>query len=102
MNGDDTIGLYERHSDRWVQARLRIPELPEKVWLDQFSTLLPANGVVLDCGCGAGEPIATYLVDVGFSVVGVDPSTAMISKSAEPDSLAAILPAAAAVVSLGE
>ena len=80
MEGDDIIGLYERHSDRWVQARLRSPELPEKGWLDRFSMLLPAHGVVLDCGCGAGEPIASYLVAEGFSVVGVDSSAAMISK----------------------
>ena len=80
MEGDDIIGLYERHADRWVRARLRSPELAEKGWLDQFSTLLPAHGAVLDCGCGAGEPIATYLVGAGFSVVGVDSSTAMVGK----------------------
>ena len=80
MEGDDIVGLYEQHSDRWVQARLRSPEFPERGWLDRFSTLVAVNGVVLDCGCGADEPIATHLVDEGFSIVGVDSSAAMVSK----------------------
>ena len=80
MGGEDILGLYERHADRWVQARLRSPEFYEKGWIDRFSALLPANGVVRDCGCGAGEPIATYLVAKGLFVVGVDSSAAMISK----------------------
>lgn len=56
-----------------------VPRFP-RVRLDRFSTLLPATGVVLDCGCGAGEPIATYLVREGFCIIGVDSSAAMIFK----------------------
>ncbi len=43
-----------------------------KLWLDRFVTPLPDGGTVLDLGCGAGEPVARYLVGRGFSVVGVD------------------------------
>ncbi|MEG9435768.1 class I SAM-dependent methyltransferase [Edaphobacter sp. HDX4] len=32
----------------------------------------------MDCGCGAGDPIATYLAAKGYVVVGVDSSAAMI------------------------
>jgi 2-polyprenyl-3-methyl-5-hydroxy-6-metoxy-1,4-benzoquinol methylase len=39
---------------------------------------VPAGGTVLDVGCGTGEPIARYLIDLGFSVVGVDASPSMI------------------------
>jgi SAM-dependent methyltransferase len=34
---------------------------------------LPAGAMVLDLGCGAGEPVARELVAHGFRVTGVDP-----------------------------
>ena len=34
-------------------------------WLDRFSDLLPKRAKVLDIGCGAGEPIAQYLISQG-------------------------------------
>jgi ubiquinone/menaquinone biosynthesis C-methylase UbiE len=42
--------------------------------LDNLTTLLPASGHILDAGCGAGEPVAKYLVEHGFQVTGIDVS----------------------------
>jgi 2-polyprenyl-3-methyl-5-hydroxy-6-metoxy-1,4-benzoquinol methylase len=40
--------------------------------LAEFARLLPKNGEVLDAGCGAGVPVAKFLVEAGFEVVGID------------------------------
>jgi ubiquinone/menaquinone biosynthesis C-methylase UbiE len=46
--------------------------------LEEFASLLPKNAKVLDVGCGAGVPVAKFLVDSGFEVVGVDFSENML------------------------
>ena len=58
IESENIIDLYERHADAWVHARLMEGTLYEKSWLDRFCALLPDAGKILDCGCGAGEPIA--------------------------------------------
>jgi len=78
-DADNIIDLYNRHASAWVSARLREAQLDERGWLEKFCDLIGARGSVLDLGCGAGEPIATYLVNHGYSVTGVDSSTAMIA-----------------------
>jgi len=40
----------------------------EAEWLDRFCKLLPSSPVVLDLGCGTGEPIAGYLVGKGCAL----------------------------------
>ncbi|GAB4529060.1 MAG: class I SAM-dependent methyltransferase [Parvularculaceae bacterium] len=39
---------------------------------------MPEGGAALDLGCGAGEPIARYLIDAGYSVTGMDYAAPMI------------------------
>ncbi len=78
IESEGIIALYERHADAWVGARLLEGSLYEKPWLDRFCALLPSAGSVLDCGCGAGEPIARYLSQCGYSVMGIDSSLAMV------------------------
>jgi len=76
---ESIISLYERRAEAWVQARLlESTLLYEKPWLDRFMALIPASGSVLDCGCGAGEPIARYLSECGHPVTGVDSSPSMV------------------------
>jgi len=75
---EEIISLYERRAEAWVQARLLESTLYERPWLDRFRALLPATGLVLDCGCGAGEPIARYLSECGHRITGVDSSRAMV------------------------
>jgi len=71
------IGLYERHALAFARDRLTI--LFERGWLDRFLALVPADGRVLDLGCGMGDPMARYLIAQGRAVTGVDASAAMIS-----------------------
>jgi SAM-dependent methyltransferase len=78
-DADNIVGLYQRHANAWVRERLQEGHLYERKWLQSFCRLVPAGGSVLDIGCGAGQPIATYLVEHGYPVMGVDSSAVMIS-----------------------
>lgn len=73
----DIIDLYQRKAPRWIESRAR-SGLLERAWLDRFRAMLPPAGSVLDLGCGAGKPIASYLIELGHPVTGVDSSPAMI------------------------
>jgi 2-polyprenyl-3-methyl-5-hydroxy-6-metoxy-1,4-benzoquinol methylase len=70
------IDLYERRASEWDLDRTKA--LSEKAWLDRFAALLRPGASVLDMGCGSGEPIASYLVQQGFAVTGVDAARNMI------------------------
>jgi cyclopropane fatty-acyl-phospholipid synthase-like methyltransferase len=86
MCAESIVGLYERHAVDFDRDRSR--SLQEKMWLDRFVSYLPPAGVVLDIGCGMAEPIARYLLEAGFQVVGVDSSPTLIqlAKTRFPDS----------------
>ena len=43
--------------------------------------MLPADGRVLEVGCGHGRPIAAALADAGQRVTGIDPSAQMIAEA---------------------
>ena len=75
-DSENIISLYERHASAYDEARGR--SLFEKPWLDRFLDLLPADGSVLDLGCGVGEPLARYVVAQGYDVTGVDSSASLI------------------------
>jgi SAM-dependent methyltransferase len=71
------VSLYERHARAWVADRQRGAFL-ERRWLERFVGLLPRGAAVLDIGCGAGAPIASFLLDAGCRVTGIDSSPTMI------------------------
>ena len=72
------IDLYERHARDFNRDRSRA--LAERAWLEQFRSRVPPSGTILDIGCGMGEPIARYLIEAGFRVVGVDSSPSLIDQ----------------------
>ncbi len=72
----DLIALYQRHAAVWDKERGRA--LFERPWLERFRAALPSDRSVLDLGCGAGEPLARYLIEHGHTVTGVDSSPALI------------------------
>lgn len=76
MCKDRVVDLYERHALAYDRDRSR--SLQERAWLDRFLSRVPPGGTILDVGCGMGEPIARYLIERGFRVVGVDASPRMI------------------------
>ncbi len=77
MHSEAIVDLYERHAREFDQDRSR--SLLEKAWLDRFLGCVRPSGVVLDLGCGMAEPIARYVLENGFQVVGVDSSPSLIA-----------------------
>jgi cyclopropane fatty-acyl-phospholipid synthase-like methyltransferase len=53
-------------------------EFKARKYVDLILDGLRPGARVLDLGCGTGEPVARYLLDRGFSVVGVDESARML------------------------
>lgn len=52
-------------------------------WLDILRPSLPPPARVLELGCGAGVPVARWLVDAGYDVTGIDGSAAQIERARE-------------------
>lgn len=72
-----TRGVYDRNAAEF--DRLRGRAFFEAAWLRRFAAALPARGRVLDLGCGAGEPIARWLIGEGFRLTGADFSEPMLA-----------------------
>ncbi len=84
MKPEDVIATYDREGVAWAATRDR--RLTERPWLDRALAIAPhdrGRRRVLDLGCGAGRPIAEYLVDRGCIVTGVDASRPMIELFAQ-------------------
>src|SRR5687768_1614343 len=79
---DRIVDLYERHARAWAADRRR-GSFQERSWLQRFVAGLPRGASILDVGCGAGEPIAGFLLEAGFEVTGIDSSPAMIEMCRE-------------------
>jgi SAM-dependent methyltransferase len=78
---EQIVDLYERHARAFDRKRGR--SFFEKSWFDRFAALVVPQGDSLDIGCGMGEPIARYLIEQGFHLVGVDSSPAMIALASQ-------------------
>ena len=76
----DTRGVYERRAEDYDAGRSRA--FFEARWLTRFADSLPKGGRVLDLGCGAGEPIAGWLIREGYRVTGMDFSQPMLDIAA--------------------
>lgn len=70
------IGLYRTHAQAWVRARGQ--RLQERGWLDRFVGLMGPDRAVLDLGCGAGAPVAQYLLAKGCDLTGIDSSPELL------------------------
>ncbi len=74
---NETRAVYERQASGWDRHRHK--HLIERAWFDRFFARLPAAGTVLDLGCGAGEPLAGYVLANGFELTGLDYSAPMLA-----------------------
>jgi 2-polyprenyl-3-methyl-5-hydroxy-6-metoxy-1,4-benzoquinol methylase len=72
---EQVFSPYNQIAEEWNAARKRAFE-PK--YIDLLLEHLADKAEVLDVGCGAGMPIARYLIDRGFSVIGIDASEAML------------------------
>lgn len=68
--------LYERHATAFDSDRGS--RLVERKWMDRFNAITATGAMVLDLGCGSGEPLARYLIEAGHPVAGVDSSPTLI------------------------
>lgn len=77
--------IYDQNAARFDAERSRAGV--EFGWLTRFAEDLPEGAQVLDLGCGAGEPMAEWLISAGYEVTGADISPAMLSiaRSRWPD-----------------
>ena len=66
---------YDEIAEEYHVDRYRFDNGKE---LKEFVALLPKNAEVLDVGCGAGVPVAEFLVESGFEVTGIDFSENML------------------------
>lgn len=69
---------YDKISEKFLSFRHQFDNSQE---LDKFSEYLPKNGRVLDVGCGVGIPVASFFVENGFEVTGVDISEGMLKQA---------------------
>ena len=76
----ETPAVYERRAAQFDAERPKV--LFERGWLERFLGMCPQRPLVLDAGCGAGEPIARYLLEAGCELVGLDSASAMIEIAA--------------------
>ena len=71
---------YDKIAREYHRQRDRFDRRDE---LEEFAGLLPDDARVLDAGCGGGVPVARFLAERGFRVVGVDLSRNMIRLAKE-------------------
>jgi SAM-dependent methyltransferase len=71
-----TRQVYERHAAGWDLQRRK--QLVERNWFERFFARLRPAGCILDLGCGAGKPIAEWVLKSGFDLTGIDYSAPML------------------------
>lgn len=72
----DLRAVYERQAVDFDRRRSRT--LFERPWLDRLLRRTLPGDVVLDVGCGSGEPIARHILAEGRRVCGLDFSESML------------------------
>ena len=75
---------YDAIAEAWHSSRT---SFAARKYVDLVISKLQSGSKVLDLGCGTGVPIAQYLIDNGFRVVGIDQSARMleIARRVVPD-----------------
>ena len=69
-------------SHGWEAVADRFASLRSEVGADvvrRWAADLPAEGSVVDIGCGTGRPIAVALAGAGLAVSGIDPSPTLLA-----------------------
>lgn len=77
MTAGSIIGIYTRHAALF--DRLRGRGLSERRWFARFTAAVPARRVVLDLGCGMGEPLSRHILARGRGVHGLDASAPLLA-----------------------
>lgn len=72
--------VYETYDQiiDWFDAHRSKELTMESFYLAFIQEHIPANGSILDIGCGTGEPLARFFIEQGYQLTGVDASQNMI------------------------
>ena len=79
MNSNQTIDYYEKNADSFVAGTISVDFTEIQ---DRFLSFLPADGFILDFGCGSGRD-TKYFLEKGFNVDAVDGSEALCKMASE-------------------
>ncbi|KIJ44125.1 hypothetical protein M422DRAFT_47603 [Sphaerobolus stellatus SS14] len=63
---------YNRSVTEWETHAVESINHVRDVLKDHVSPLLPPNAMILDVGCGPGEPAASYFSNLGHRITGLD------------------------------
>ena len=74
-----TIGFYNEQAAQYAASTLHSDMSP---LCNEFLSLLPDQGTVLDLGCGSGRD-SRFFIDRGYRVIAVDGSTELCRLAAE-------------------
>ena len=69
----DTIDYYNKNASEYYNQTI---ELGMEDIIEEFIKLIPADGAILDLGCGSGRD-SMYFIEEGFDVTAVDGSEAL-------------------------
>lgn len=70
---DRTIDYYEKNAESFANGTIDVEFADVQ---DKFISLLPANGYIIDLGCGSGRD-SKYFIEKGFRVDAVDGSESL-------------------------
>jgi SAM-dependent methyltransferase len=72
-----TISAYNQHAAKFVQHFEKKLDTTE---LDEFLSLVPAGGHILDAGCGSARD-AAYFISKGYEALGIDLSEGLLAEA---------------------
>src|SRR5437879_8922670 len=72
---EDKSNGYEEVADRFMSARNPVIG---RATVSEWCRILPQHASVLDLGCGHGGPVSQAFIGQGFTVFGLDASTAWL------------------------
>nr|WP_319392702.1 methyltransferase domain-containing protein [uncultured Desulfobacter sp.] len=70
---------YDKIADWFDELRTR--DLIERPYLEALIEMLKQSSLILDLGCGTGEPILRFLSQSNYRITGVDGSRIMLGKA---------------------
>lgn len=76
MSDNETIAMYDQHSQEYAEKFTKPLTPHEMADVETFLGLIPDQGLILDLGCGPGQWAARFR-DTGYQVEATDASAAM-------------------------
>lgn len=74
----EKLNGYEYHAETFIRCRSKGINGVGAQTVRQWARSLPLGAIVLDIGCGTGDPISKALMDEGLTVYGIDASPSMV------------------------